>query len=39
MKSFDLDICVCDDSHLSFVLMDADGGVIITESLDLLYYK
>ena len=39
MKSLDLEICVCDDSHLSFVLMDADGDILITESADLLYYQ
>lgn len=39
MKSFDLDVCVCDDSNLSFALIDADGGIIITESSDLLYYQ
>ncbi len=38
MKSFDLDICVCDDSNLSFVLIDSDGAVIITETVDLIYY-
>ena len=38
MKSFDLDICTCDDSNLSFALIDSDGAVIITETTDLIYY-
>ncbi len=39
MKPLDLDICVCDDSNLSFALIDADGAVILTENSELLYYQ
>lgn len=39
MKSLDLEVCVCDDSNLSFALIDADGGVIITEASELIYYQ
>lgn len=39
MKTLDLDICTCDDSNLSFALIDADGGVILNETADLIYYR
>lgn len=39
MKTIDLDICVCDDSNLSFALLDADGGIILTEASELVYYQ
>ncbi len=39
MKTFDLNICVCDDSNLSFALIDVDGGVIVTETAELMYYQ
>lgn len=39
MKTFDLDICVCDDSNLSFTLIDGDSEVIITEPSELIYYQ
>lgn len=39
MKTLDLDICTCDDSNLSFALIDNDGGIIITEASELIYYR
>lgn len=39
MKTLDLDICICDDSNLSFALIDNDGAVIVTETAELLYYQ
>lgn len=39
MKTIDLDICTCDEGDLSFALIDVDGGVIINEASELIYYQ